>query len=358
MRGSESGRPTAPGEVNQASLARSAARLTRAAPLATLCFMVVEFHDTRERRAARGNRRRATKVGGAALQSAARRRAWQARGSAPLASCGGVLSTRSRGSAKNGASACVSKRGQNRHMTRGSGCQMQRAASGASASGQSRAQRDGCRRRATRVAPPRTQRPPRARKRAASDVRPPALCSAPASVHATGRRGACGRAASARGASAVRARTLPPVFFRRASSWSMMPALVVSTITPNCGRGARQRRSGAWPPTLKPRTRNARCGDRAGAPGETAARGPPTPRSRRGPHRSAGCAGAAAASGDAPERQARVCSRITRRAHSPDAAALVDAAVQLNHNLAGAVVVDELELADVACASATASQWP
>jgi hypothetical protein len=31
-----------------------------------------------------------------------------------------------------------------------------------------------------------------------------------------------------------RRRTLPPTFFLRASSWSMMPAEVVSTMTPNC----------------------------------------------------------------------------------------------------------------------------
>lgn len=53
-------------------------------------------------------------------------------------------------------------------------------------------------------------------------------------------------------------RTLPPVFFRRASSWSMMPALVVSTITPNCGRGASaaRRRVGR----RKPKTPSAERG--------------------------------------------------------------------------------------------------
>ena len=32
--------------------------------------------------------------------------------------------------------------------------------------------------------------------------------------------------------------TLPPIFFRRASSWSIMPAEVVSTILPNCTWGS------------------------------------------------------------------------------------------------------------------------
>ena len=32
--------------------------------------------------------------------------------------------------------------------------------------------------------------------------------------------------------------TLPPTFFRLASSWSIMPALVVITILPNCSKRA------------------------------------------------------------------------------------------------------------------------
>ena len=61
------------------------------------------------------------------------------------------------------------------------------------------------------------------------------------SVPAGGERGSARRHA-VRARLLVGLRTLPPVFFRRASSWSMMPPLVVSTITPNCGRGASARR--------------------------------------------------------------------------------------------------------------------
>ena len=68
---------------------RTALRFSGSVPLTPAC------HGTRLRKATGVARR---PVGGAALQSAARRRAWQARPSAQLASCGGALSTRSPGS--------------------------------------------------------------------------------------------------------------------------------------------------------------------------------------------------------------------------------------------------------------------